>query len=80
MLSVLVGFFYLNFHATFSPSLFQKWLSDLEIFTSLLAAIVHDFDHPGTTNAFHVGSGSDLALLYNDRAVLENHHVSQFFR
>ena len=55
-------------------------MSDLEVFTSLLAAIIHDYDHSGTTNSFHVNSASDLALLYNDRAVLENHHVSAFFR
>lgn len=55
-------------------------MSDLEIFTSLMAAIIHDFDHSGTTNNFHINSGSGLALLYNDRAVLENHHVSAFFR
>ena len=55
-------------------------MSDLEIFTSLIAAIIHDFDHTGTTNNFHINSGSGLALLYNDRAVLENHHVSAFFR
>ncbi len=58
----------------------QSWLSDLEVFTSLLAAIIHDFDHTGTTNNFHINSGSELTLLYNDRAVLENHHVSAFFR
>ena len=59
---------------------FQNWMSDLEIFTSLMAAIIHDFDHTGTTNNFHINSGSGLATLYNDRAVLENHHVSAFFR
>ena len=59
---------------------FQNWMSDLEIFTSLMAAIIHDFDHTGTTNNFHINSGSGLAILYNDRAVLENHHVSAFFR
>ncbi|GBM01360.1 Calcium/calmodulin-dependent 3',5'-cyclic nucleotide phosphodiesterase 1 [Araneus ventricosus] len=57
-----------------------NWLSDLEIFAALIAAIVHDFEHTGTTNNFHVMSRSDTALLYNDRAVLENHHVSTAFR
>lgn len=61
-------------------SLFQNWLSDLEIFATLVAAIIHDFEHTGTTNNFHVMSGSDTALLYNDRAVLENHHISAAFR
>lgn len=55
-------------------------MSDLEIFATLVAAIVHDYEHTGTTNNFHVMSGSDTALLYNDRAVLENHHISAAFR
>ncbi|CAD0195921.1 unnamed protein product [Chrysodeixis includens] len=58
----------------------MNWLSDLEIFATLVAAVVHDFEHTGTTNNFHVMSGSDTALLYNDRAVLENHHISAAFR
>ncbi|XP_061385906.1 dual specificity calcium/calmodulin-dependent 3',5'-cyclic nucleotide phosphodiesterase 1 isoform X5 [Danaus plexippus] len=58
----------------------MNWLSDLEIFATLVAAIVHDYEHTGTTNNFHVMSGSDTALLYNDRAVLENHHISAAFR
>lgn len=58
----------------------MNWLTDLEIFASLLAALLHDYEHTGTTNNFHVMSGSETALLYNDRAVLENHHVSASFR
>ncbi|XP_034669158.1 calcium/calmodulin-dependent 3',5'-cyclic nucleotide phosphodiesterase 1 isoform X5 [Drosophila subobscura] len=58
----------------------MNWLTDLEIFASLLAALLHDYEHTGTTNNFHVMSGSETALMYNDRAVLENHHVSASFR
>ncbi|XP_059058088.1 dual specificity calcium/calmodulin-dependent 3',5'-cyclic nucleotide phosphodiesterase 1 isoform X2 [Achroia grisella] len=58
----------------------MNWLSDLEIFATLVAAVIHDFEHTGTTNNFHVMSGTDTALLYNDRAVLENHHISAAFR
>lgn len=58
----------------------MHWMSDLEIFATLLAALIHDFEHTGTTNNFHVMSGSDKAMLYNDRAVLENHHISAAFR
>ncbi|CAG0912330.1 unnamed protein product [Notodromas monacha] len=58
----------------------MNWLSDLEIFGTLLAAMIHDFEHTGTTNNFHVMSNSGVALLYNDRAVLENHHISAAFR
>ncbi|XP_063236585.1 dual specificity calcium/calmodulin-dependent 3',5'-cyclic nucleotide phosphodiesterase 1-like isoform X2 [Bacillus rossius redtenbacheri] len=58
----------------------MNWMTDLEIFATLLAAIMHDFEHTGTTNNFHVMSGTETALLYNDRAVLENHHISATFR
>jgi hypothetical protein len=35
--------------------------------------------HPGTTNAYQVNTGSALALRYNDASVLENHHCSVGF-
>ncbi|XP_042898223.1 dual specificity calcium/calmodulin-dependent 3',5'-cyclic nucleotide phosphodiesterase 1A isoform X3 [Parasteatoda tepidariorum] len=57
-----------------------NWLTDIEIFATLFAAIIHDYEHTGTTNSFHVMSGSETALLYNDRSVLENYHISQSFR
>lgn len=55
-------------------------LTDLEIYAILIAAIIHDYEHTGTTNSFHINTGSDMAMLYNDRAVLENHHASAAFR
>lgn len=58
----------------------MHWLTDLEIFATLVAALIHDYEHTGTTNNFHVMSGSEAAMLYNDRAVLENHHISAAFR
>ncbi|XP_022244416.1 calcium/calmodulin-dependent 3',5'-cyclic nucleotide phosphodiesterase 1-like isoform X2 [Limulus polyphemus] len=57
-----------------------NWLTDVEVFATLFAAVIHDYEHTGTTNNFHVMSGSEMALLYNDRAVLENHHLSAAFR
>ncbi|XP_034949629.1 calcium/calmodulin-dependent 3',5'-cyclic nucleotide phosphodiesterase 1-like [Chelonus insularis] len=67
-------------HYILSKAGLTNWLTELEIFASLVAAIIHDYQHTGTTNNFHVMAGSDTALLYNDRAVLENHHVSASFR
>ncbi|GIX92400.1 hypothetical protein CEXT_787841 [Caerostris extrusa] len=67
-------------HYMLSQQGLANWLTDLEIFAAIIAAIIHDFDHTGTTNNFHVMSGSETALLYNDRAVLENLHVSAAFR
>ncbi|KAL8618682.1 hypothetical protein ACOMHN_048858 [Nucella lapillus] len=46
----------------------------------LIAATVHDVDHPARTNAFLVNESNPLALLYNDLAVLESHHASLAFR
>jgi len=34
----------------------QLWLNDLEILAVLLSALIHDFEHTGTTNAFHVNT------------------------
>eukprot|EP00928_Gymnodinium_smaydae_P039137 TRINITY_DN26804_c0_g1_i1.p1 TRINITY_DN26804_c0_g1~~TRINITY_DN26804_c0_g1_i1.p1 ORF type:complete len:761 (-),score=97.61 TRINITY_DN26804_c0_g1_i1:366-2648(-) len=50
--------------------------SCLDTFSLLVAALCHDLDHPGFTNAFMVDSESELAIRYNDNAVLENHHAS----
>ncbi|KAG1944249.1 calcium/calmodulin-dependent 3',5'-cyclic nucleotide phosphodiesterase 1C [Pimephales promelas] len=57
-----------------------NWLTELEIFAMLFAAAVHDYEHTGTTNNFHIQTRSDTAILYNDRAVQENHHVSAAYR
>ncbi|KAJ8010418.1 hypothetical protein DPEC_G00074870 [Dallia pectoralis] len=56
------------------------WLTELEIFAMIFAAAVHDYEHTGTTNNFHIQTRSGSAILYNDRAVLENHHVSAAYR
>jgi calcium/calmodulin-dependent 3',5'-cyclic nucleotide phosphodiesterase len=52
------------------------WLSDLELMAMLFAAAIHDTEHTGTTNDFHVLTRSPLAILYNDQSVLENHHLA----
>ncbi|KAF8562254.1 hypothetical protein P879_03016 [Paragonimus westermani] len=52
---------------------------NLEEVGCLLAAVVHDLNHPGRTNPFLVNSNNTLAILYNDIAVLESHHVALSF-
>uniref|UniRef100_A0AC34F1F4 Phosphodiesterase n=1 Tax=Panagrolaimus sp. ES5 TaxID=591445 RepID=A0AC34F1F4_9BILA len=47
---------------------------------ALIAATVHDLDHPGRGNAFLINTRQRLALLYNDQSVLENHHVALAFQ
>uniref|UniRef100_A0A665T285 Phosphodiesterase n=1 Tax=Echeneis naucrates TaxID=173247 RepID=A0A665T285_ECHNA len=55
-------------------------LDQLDEVASLLAATVHDVDHPGRTNSFLCNAGSELAILYNDTAVLESHHAALAFQ
>ncbi|KAI8835262.1 hypothetical protein BJ741DRAFT_534115 [Chytriomyces cf. hyalinus JEL632] len=54
--------------------------TDMELLILFTAAMIHDFNHPGRNNNFLVNTSDQLALLYNDRSILENHHVSTAFR
>ena len=53
--------------------------SDLETLSIYIAASIHDFDHPGVNNNFLIATKDKMALLYNDKSVLENHHCSAAF-
>ncbi|CAL8320199.1 unnamed protein product [Lota lota] len=55
-------------------------LDQLDVVAALIAATVHDVDHPGRTNSFLCNAGSELAILYNDTAVLESHHAALAFQ
>ena len=45
----------------------------------VLSQVVHDFEHGGLTNDFLVNSLDVLAVRYNDRSPLENHHLAAAF-
>lgn len=53
-----------------------RLIPGLELMALYVAAAMHDYDHPGRTNAFLVATSAPQALLYNDRSVLENHHAA----
>ncbi|XP_075383594.1 high affinity cAMP-specific and IBMX-insensitive 3',5'-cyclic phosphodiesterase 8B isoform X5 [Mycteria americana] len=55
-------------------------LDHLDEVAALIAATIHDVDHPGRTNSFLCNAGSELAVLYNDMAVLESHHAALAFQ
>nr|VZI30741.1 unnamed protein product [Spirometra erinaceieuropaei] len=67
-------------HVVMTMSRLRDYLTDLDVFAVVYAALIHDFEHTGTTNNFHVQTQTELALLYNDRNVLESYHVSAVFR
>ena len=70
----------INYYIMMVAGLAEKCqLSKEEIFASLIAGAVHDFDHPGLNNNFHSRTGAYLATLYNDRSILENHHIACTF-
>ncbi|KAI9471848.1 MAG: hypothetical protein EXX96DRAFT_509592 [Benjaminiella poitrasii] len=58
----------------------QDLLQPKHIFALFIAAIGHDAAHPGVNNVFLVNSSNPLAVLYNDRSVLENLHSTTLFQ
>ncbi|XP_061077100.1 high affinity cAMP-specific and IBMX-insensitive 3',5'-cyclic phosphodiesterase 8A-like isoform X2 [Conger conger] len=58
----------------------KQSLDPIDVVAALIAATVHDVDHPGRTNSFLCNAGSELAILYNDTAVLESHHTALAFQ
>ncbi|XP_077553599.1 high affinity cAMP-specific and IBMX-insensitive 3',5'-cyclic phosphodiesterase 8B-like [Haemaphysalis longicornis] len=46
----------------------------------MISAAVHDIDHPGKSSPFLCNSDNELAILYNDKSVLESHHAAFAFK
>lgn len=67
--------------AYFLIKLRKKGLFDpLDEAICLISAVVHDIDHPGRSSPFLCNSDHELAILYNDRSVLESHHSAFAFK
>eukprot|EP00904_Undaria_pinnatifida_P007165 jgi/Undpi1/3579/HiC_scaffold_16.g06951.m1 len=54
-------------------------LQDVEAVALILGSLIHDFKHPGRSNAFLTKTNNTLAVTYNDISVLENFHLSEAF-
>eukprot|EP00095_Tigriopus_kingsejongensis_P004167 snap_masked-scaffold53_size449031-processed-gene-2.3 protein:Tk04167 transcript:snap_masked-scaffold53_size449031-processed-gene-2.3-mRNA-1 annotation:"hypothetical protein CAPTEDRAFT_180250" len=62
-----------------SPNL-ESVFTPLELMAAIFSAAIHDVDHPGLTNQYLINTSSELALMYNDESVLENHHLAVAFK
>ncbi|KAG2445731.1 hypothetical protein HXX76_000337 [Chlamydomonas incerta] len=55
------------------------YLDRVGLLAAYFAALVHDHGHPGLTADFLIATSDPLAVRYNDRSPLENHHGASFF-
>jgi len=55
-------------------------VNEIDLFSAILAAAVHDYGHPGFNNPYHVKNRLEVAITYNDVSVLENMHIARAWR
>ena len=55
-------------------------MDNLEEMSCLVAAALHDYEHPGVNNAFLTNMNDLLAIRHNDVSVLESHHLAASFK
>uniref|UniRef100_K1QVW6 Phosphodiesterase n=1 Tax=Magallana gigas TaxID=29159 RepID=K1QVW6_MAGGI len=67
-------------HVLLNAQALENVFTDLEILAAIFACAIHDVDHPGLTNQYLINTGSELAVMYNDESVLENHHLAVAFK
>jgi hypothetical protein len=70
----------------FSSNYFLKTVPHIEDnytqavqFAFVVASLGHDVGHTGRNNNYEINSRSKLALRYNDRSPLEQHHIAKLF-
>eukprot|EP00388_Colpodella_angusta_P045048 GDKK01064801.1.p1 GENE.GDKK01064801.1~~GDKK01064801.1.p1 ORF type:complete len:610 (-),score=139.47 GDKK01064801.1:524-2353(-) len=69
-----------NYYIMNKGGLIEKLkLTKEDLLAGILAGAIHDYDHPGFNNNFHTRSNAYLSTLYNDRSILENHHLACVF-
>ncbi|KAI8388334.1 uncharacterized protein BYT42DRAFT_559739 [Radiomyces spectabilis] len=74
-----VGFNKWRKSASSNSKSIKRLMKPLDILALVMASIGHDVGHPGVNNMFMVNTSTQLAILYNDRSVLESFHSMTFF-
>ncbi|PAV87712.1 hypothetical protein WR25_03751 [Diploscapter pachys] len=69
-----------SMHVLLSSPVLADVFSDLEILAAIFSGAIHDVDHPGFTNQYLINSNNELAIMYNDESVLEQHHLAVAFK
>ncbi|RNA28494.1 cAMP-specific 3 -5 -cyclic phosphodiesterase 4D isoform X4 [Brachionus plicatilis] len=69
-----------SIHVLLNSKALESVFTDAEILAAIFSAAIHDVDHPGLTNQYLINTASELAVMYNDDSVLENHHLAVAFK
>ena len=56
----------------------RRSLAPVEAAAAIVAAICHDLDHPGLSNAWQNAEGTALSVKYAGESPLEHHHLDRF--
>jgi len=62
-----------------SCQLEERFFSKTELAALITACICHDLDHPGLSNGYQINAKTELAIRYQDKSPLENHHCAITF-
>lgn len=68
-----------NNPSEYTPNTPVGFFSDVELLGGYIGALCHDLQHPGLNNTHLIATDHPLAIRYNDRSVLENHHAAVTF-
>ena len=58
----------------------ENFLSEQDIMVGIIAAFIHDYEHPGLTSQFLIRTKHPKAIRYSDTSPLENHHIAAAFK
>lgn len=67
-------------HYFYKTAGLENFLSEQDIMVGIIAAFIHDYEHPGLTSQFLIRTKHPKAIRYSDLSPLENHHVAAAFK